>query len=276
MSLFQFPYLPLELVRIILEIAANHRPTALSLCVVSKDFHRWITPILYRTVTLLLPDNLRRKIFKAFPHGDLVKNLYISREPTMIQFRKFTMLKNLAIPDYSLRRLNQIPATVTHLTMAYSPEPRGDPSFSSITHLYLIGSKGLLFFHRLCWTQPKLPHLTHVVCGMDALPNQIILSRFLGPLSEPTFDKLRVIGLQMLTQAVGSDPERILTDVVVSVIRTNTFRNDDKIVVLPGETEFNDSHWKEWFQSGEDVWEKAERLLSSPAASVVELSNEIQ
>ena len=260
-----FGHLPVELVRYILELAASHRPTAMSLCVVSKEVHRWSIALLYHTVTL---PRLRtfEQLFQLFArpdhptHIDLIKNLYVSRSLSLIRYslRGCTTLKNLVLSHYDSAYISEIPATVTHLTIQNCERFLCHASYDSVTHLYLPNYEAPSRYHT--WTPAKLPRLTHIVWGMIAAPDPAELSLFLTPLVEKGFDKLRVIGLQVVLEQLDflpSEAERL-----EAVFQASPFRDNEKVVVLPRYPSFDESVWSGWFEGGEDVWETAERLLS--------------
>lgn len=256
--------MPLELVCRVFELAANHSPTAYSLCLVSKEARRWTIPVLYRTVTILSQAGLETSQVLEVPNAHLVRNLYLSPNVHTINLISCTKLQNLASSAHVLLRAGrftpEVP-TLTHLTIHDLPNdgPLMDTLlFPSLTHLYISNSVALP--QHDFWFPAKLSRLTHIVWAGNIVPSVDELSSFLGPLE--LLGKLRVIGLQ---SQMALDPGRIAASHVeqqlAAVVRACSFRPKHKIVVMPRCTLFGSNDWNHWFQDSEDVWEAAERLL---------------
>ena len=135
--------------------------------------------------------------------------------------------------------------------------------FRFITHLYLSNSASPSY--QLLTTE-NLPNLTHLVYGMSTLISPGHLITLLGLLAQTGLKKLRILGLQIMVYPMFGDTLRY-NEQLVSVLRDSSFRDNKKIVIIPAARNFTSSHWKEWFQGGEDIWNSAERLLSDVSGS---------
>ena len=141
-----FPPLPVELVRYIMELAATiHRPVALSLSLVSTVVHAWISPIIYRTVSLRTTNQVLS--FRHVSHFNLalVKSLTLNGLHTDI-LRKCDNVSRLLVASGARRdswhELMQStwsgakPREI-HLSYPFAVEAfsAGRPCFANITHV---------------------------------------------------------------------------------------------------------------------------------------------
>jgi hypothetical protein len=255
-------------------LTADDYPTAFSLCLVSKMVHRWITPVLYRTVTL----HLRQDYWsKHIPNPHLIRNLYLScsmldyvqglQESTMLQYLVLDWHGDIYFPP------GLAFASLTHLTINHDAffVGRGildHQLFPAVTHLCLLD-----FYWRAeptnisAWPPSLLSNLTHVVWGWRSdltffTPHIALLSRFLKPLT--TLDTVRVIGMHVLVRPMyglnASQCREQLVSAVQSCVLPDYGRH--KIAIMPVSKGFDVDQWRAWFRGGEDIWETAERLLS--------------
>jgi hypothetical protein len=283
-----FVRLPFELIRWVFELATNDRRTGLSLRLVSKVIHRWITPIMFRTVKLYREFKPRGRLH-CLPNTHMTANLYFCLPISKVFFpnskfylEDYSSLQNLSVRWDDLPAINpwkdiEIP-TLTHLTLRGSY--RGvyhdcsdlcqySPMFRSITHLYFTRSECRILPRML----PPLPHLTHVVWGFNIFDSVQQVRRYLIPF-KPT-DTLQVIGIELQVLPLSVDMalyaatgvESYITPLAVkekmlSAVRECSFRDKQKIVVMSRDTNFDPREWNTWFHGGENIWETAERLLS--------------
>jgi hypothetical protein len=245
-----FVRLPFELVRRVFELAANHSPTAYSLCLVSKDVHRWITPILFCSAWVVR--NSGRYCEEGLlyiPNARLIKNLYLATPCSRsIHIEECTMLQYLYIDWKLLIPLltREIP-TLTHLTINYPNFGEGLPGkdaliFRSVTHLHFAHCRR---HHRpkdLVLSPLPRPKLTHLVWGMIVYNAQDELRDFLNPL-EP-LDTLRVIGIYIELNLTSHDGRRLLQE-MDNVVHACSFRDKHKVVIMLRRHEY--------------IWEATER-----------------
>lgn len=244
-----FTRLPMELVRKVFELAACYPPTACSLCAVSRDVYSWVAPILYCRI---IESGWGCNWLIGSHYAKWITNLWVAEPGPLISLQPFTRLEQLVLRAYSPRGLEVVPATVTHLTINHI-YLKFNTSLRSITHLHLL--KVGRPFQRHYLDSAELPHLTHVVWTLNRLPTSVELDSHLGPLMKLGYDKLKVIGMQGQCHWPLSRYEEELE----SAVRASPFCDNEKIVIMPGYVDFTMS---DWFLGGEDVWQKAERLLS--------------
>ncbi|KIJ51541.1 hypothetical protein M422DRAFT_244702 [Sphaerobolus stellatus SS14] len=214
-----FPELPIEIIRLILEGAATNKPTALSLCLVSKDVRLWTIPTLYRTVLLPTPQHLAsfeaavaqselamhvRNLFlrsMSVPSGRLAANILsvctnIQRLVVDALYRQPTVDVTLAWPT---------PWEVVYIYGATSWLSRGHPSLQNVTHIHL---DGVIFSNTvdICLALPRLTHLgvSHVHVAQD---NHVYDENFvrligraltIGPFLQMVLIQLQPIGINRI------------------------------------------------------------------------------
>ena len=154
----------------------------MTLCLVSKDIHRWIVPVLYHTVVLPTPQHLAlfeatitrtqlapyvRNLFlrsMSIPSGELAANI-LSRCSNVQRLVVDALYRQSSI-DITLRW--PLPWEVVYIYGATSWLQRGHPSLQNITHIHL---DGIIFSSTMdiCLALPRLSHLgvTHVNVAND-------------------------------------------------------------------------------------------------------------
>jgi hypothetical protein len=274
-----FVRLPFELIRQVFELAANDRRTVLSLRLVSKEVHRWITPIMFRTVMIARRFHSESCgiLGECIINTRLIKNLCFGCQIHNLCSGDYSSLQNLFIYWHHLftitPRLDIKTPTLTHLTLrgTYNGACLGNHSlliFRSVTHLYFPLSDSSI----LSWILPPLPLLTHVVLGFNARnPVRFLLSHYLS-LLEP-MDTLQMIGIELVMPPPYIDimaASRMefhnyllsIKEKTLSAVRESSFRAKHKTVIMSRDTTFEPPEWNTWFLGGETIWETAERLLS--------------
>ncbi|KAF8585713.1 hypothetical protein K439DRAFT_1632398 [Ramaria rubella] len=170
--------LPVELVRIILEIEASRSTaSALNLMFLSRTVQAWILPILYHTVVIESPSSLisfyeTMQGTRSFGAHHL-RALYLPSPPSPSVppsfLDRFLALQHLAISSLSLRDSPQSPqygssfprpASIT-ITGPMGRVSFRHPIFQRCTHLYLSDDVPGPF----ALTADVLPCLTHLACA---------------------------------------------------------------------------------------------------------------
>ncbi|KAF8575981.1 hypothetical protein K439DRAFT_696496 [Ramaria rubella] len=262
--------LPVELVRKILELAARHGPTAVTLCCVSKTVKSWIISTIYRTLIIgdpSHPSGIHATLDSHLNEGHYeyhaaIHNICITflGSPSVLQH--CVNLRHLAIDALSTIhvevRKRRIPS-LTHLTLYHMAESSllCGPLFHSITHLF-VNYRFFVFSHD--FEDVHLPNLTHFV-GSIMIDETPSLERDFFSRIQRLSMKLRVIGICPL-RFDGRNFQPDTKTPSAWLLQSLGLFDQPGAVLLRLSVDGVDMHtWKQWCDGEENVWECAERLV---------------